>query len=112
MFTERVGYVFLVTSFVLSVACFLYLNVYQWTVYPAVIFSLLFIFQLFGIIKNSNLAPTLKKDIYILAGLLLMVILANILWVFVFTWFRYIASVSALVFVWALFAKLKKGIAK
>ena len=112
MFTARTGYLVLLATFVLSAVCFLNINVYGWTVYPAVACALLFVVQLFAVIKNSELAPSMKKDITILAGLLLFVILANILWVFVFDWFKYIASVSALVFVYVLYAKLRDGILK
>jgi len=112
IFTGNTGYAFLVISFVLSVVGFLYLNVYEWTIYPAVGFAFLFVFQLFAVIRNSGLDISLKKDIYFLAGLLMMVIFSNILWVFVFPWFKYIASVSALFFVYVLFTKLRNGFVK
>lgn len=112
MFTGRTGYAILLSSFVLSVVCFLYLSVREWSLYPAVFFIFVFVFQLFVIIRNSSLNPSLKKDIYVLTGLLLMVILSNIIWVFVFPWFKYIASIAALVFVSVLFIKLRVGIIK
>jgi hypothetical protein len=107
---NRIGLVILVVSFVMSVICFLQLNAYHWTIYPAVVFSLMFVFQLFTIIRNSDLDISLKKDIYTLTGLLIVIVVSNVLWVFVFQWFRYIASISSLVFIYVLFVKLRNGV--
>jgi Ca2+/Na+ antiporter len=58
----------------------------------------------------SCLQSSLKRDIYILAVLLLIVIFSNIIWVFIFPWFQHIASFSALIFVLVLFFKLRSRI--
>jgi len=107
IFTGNTGYAFLLISFVLAVVCLLYLKVYEWTVYPAIGFTFIFVFQLFAIIRNSDLNPSLKKDICFLTVILIVVAMSNVLWALVFPWFKYIASVSALVFVCVLFAKLR-----
>lgn len=110
MFTkDKIGYVVLLALFLLSVICFLYLNVYSWTIYLAVTFAIMFVVQLFLIIRNSGIEPVLKKDVYTLVGLLILVVVSNVLWVFVFPWFKYIASISSLVFVYVLFTKLRDG---
>ena len=107
MFTGRIGGISLVALFVMSMICFLYLNAYKWTIYPTVVFSLLLIIHLFAVIRNLDLEDSLKKDIWTLAVYLMMVILSNVLWVFVSQWFRYIATISALAFVFVLVTKLK-----
>ena len=112
MFAGRLGYVVLGSSFVLSVLCLSQLTGYHWAVYPAVIFGFLFVVQLMVIIRNSGLSPAVKKNIYLLAVLLMLVILSNIAWVFWFPWFRYVASVMALVFVYVLFIKLRNAVEK
>jgi len=104
---SKIGLAFLLILFVLSVIFFMQLNGNDWSIYPSILFTLMFVFQLFMIIKNSNLDASLKKDIYMLAGLLIFVVISNILWVFVFQWFKYIASFSSLVFVYVLFKKLR-----
>ena len=104
---SKIGLVFLLVLFVLSVIFFTQLDVYDWSIYPSVGFTLMFVFQLFIIIRNSNLDTSLKKDIYTLSGLLIIVVISNILWVFVFQWFKYIASISSLIFVYLLFKKLR-----
>ena len=109
MFTKsRIGYVFLLMSFVLGVTCFLYFNVYRWALYPGIVFSLTFVFQLFLIVRNSELNSSLKKDIYTLSGLLMIVIASNIMWVFVFQWFKYFASIFSLVFIYVLYTRLQE----
>jgi len=110
MFTNnRMGYVLLLTLFLLSVVCLLYLNVFSWVIYLAATFILLFVFQLFALIRASALELSLKKDLYVLVGLLIIVVVSTILWVFVFTWCKYIASVTSLAFVYVLFTKLRDG---
>ena len=111
MFTGRLGYVVSGCSFVISVVCLSQLYGYHRAVYPAVIFGLLFAVQLMVIIRNSGLNPSVKKNIYLLSALLMLVILFNIVWVFWLPWFRYIASAMALVFVYVLFIKLRNGVA-
>ena len=112
MVTGAAGYAFLASLFLMSVVCFLFLNVYDRTIYPAIGFSFLFVFQLFSIIRYSDLERSLKKNICVVAGLLITVIVSNVLWVFVFSWFKYIASVSAFIFVLLLFLKLRSGMIK
>ena len=110
MFTNsRIGYILLVALFLMSVISFLHLKEYSWTIYLATTFTFLFVVQSFLLILHSHLDPSLKRDILLLAGLLLMVVVSNILWVFVFPWCKYIASVSSLVFVFVLFTKLRDG---
>jgi len=77
--------------------------------YVAIVFGLLFVIQMFAIIKNCNLATSLKNDIYVLFTLLMFVVASNILWVFVFSWFRYIAVMFSVIFIYVLFAKLQKS---
>ena len=108
MFTRsNTGIAFLLISFILSVICFLQFNFYYWAIYPAIAFSLVFVIQLFMVVRNSGLNFSLKKDIYALVGLLIVVVISNILWVFVIQWFRYVASIASLVFVGVLLAKLR-----
>ncbi|MDR2916260.1 MAG: hypothetical protein LBV74_15785 [Tannerella sp.] len=106
---DKTGYVLLLALFLLSAVSFLYLNVYSWTIYLAITFAIMFVIQLFLIIRNSGIEPVLKKDAYTLLGLLILVVVSNILWVFVFPWCKYIASISSLIFVYILFTKLRNG---
>ena len=107
MFSNYFRFAIFLLSFVLSVVCYLYVSEHSWMMYPAVLFSLMFVFQLFTIVSNSKLDNSLKKDVYTLFGLLLVVVASNILWVFVIQWFKYIATISSLVFLYVLFTKLK-----
>ena len=107
MFSNYFRFAIFLLSFVLSVVCYLYVSEHSWMMYPAVLFSLMFVFQLFTIVSNSKLDNSLKKDVYVLAGLLLVVVVSNILWVFVFQWFKHIAIISSFVFLYVLFIRLK-----
>ena len=110
MFTKsRLGLGILFILFLLSVIGFLYSADYSWIIYIAVLFTLLFVFQLFAYIKNSNLETSLKKNIYSLLVVLIFVVMSNILWVFVFPWFRYVATLFSLIFIYLLFTRLREG---
>jgi len=109
MFSIYFKYAILLLSFVLSVICYLCVNVHSCILYLAMMLTLIFVFQLFTLVRDSNFNRSLKKDIYTLAGLLLVICFFNILWVFVFQWFKYVATIASLVFLYMLFVRLKRA---
>jgi len=108
MFTGRTRYAILAFTLLAGMICLLYLHVLDWMIYPAVALGLLFVFQLFAFIRNANLEASLKRWMYTLAILLMIVVVSNILWVFVYAWFRYVASVAVIGFGYVLVGRLRE----